>query len=334
MPKISIIMPVYNKQDYIQRSLDSVLNQDFSDFELIAIDDGSTDNSLKVLEEYGRKDSRIRVIHTENHGVSHARNVGLDHISGEWIQFLDADDYIDQKYLRNVQPVLNEDQIDIVFSSFCKVNKAGEVLDTVKTEYVGTQSGDKLLDSFLQHQRKNGYYGFISNKLLHRRLLDKTNARFCENLKLAEDLDFFLQMYPFVKVSYYTEDNSFYYLQTDDSLSKDLDIDYLGQLEIQKRIRQWAIDTGTYAIHKDAVDEQVCRYAAYAVFDAAMKHRDIANVCNILLNDEVVKQCLNREYVTNSVHKKIISAMQKNDIRKLVYYLSARERIKRILGRH
>ena len=140
-------------------------------------------------------------------------------------------------------------------------------------------------------------------------------------------------MYPSVNVSYYTEDNSFYYLQTDESLSKDQDIDYLGQLEIQKRIRQWAIDADAYTINKETVDGQICRYAAYAVFDAAMKHRDISNVCNILLNDEIVKECLNSKYVSNPAHKRIISAMQKKDIRKLEYYLRTREGIKRILGR-
>ncbi|MBR2669795.1 MAG: glycosyltransferase family 2 protein [Solobacterium sp.] len=326
-------MPVYNKQNYIQRSLDSVLNQDFLDYELIVVDDGSTDNSLKILEEYQSKDSRITVIHTENHGVSHARNVGLEHINGEWVQFLDGDDYIDKKYLNNVQSVINDVSIDIIFSSFYKVNEVGEVLDTVKTEYTDIQSGEKLLDSFLQYQWKNGYYGFISNKLMRRRLIERTNARFNENLRLAEDLDFFAQMYPAVNVSYYTDNNSFYYLQTDDSLSKDQDIDYLGQLEIQKRIRQWAIDAGAFVINKDTVDGQVCRYAAYAVFDAAMKNRDIASICNTLLNDEVVNQCLNSKYVSNPVHKRIISAMQKKDIHKLDYYLRTREAIKKILGR-
>lgn len=94
MPKISIIIPVYNVEKYLPKCLDSVLNQTFQDYEMILVDDGSTDRSGEICEEYAARDSRIRVFHQENQGVSAARNHGLEAVRGEWIGFMDADDFI------------------------------------------------------------------------------------------------------------------------------------------------------------------------------------------------------------------------------------------------
>ena len=94
MPKISVIVPVYKAEQYIRRCVDSILAQTFTDFELLLIDDGSPDNSGAICDEYAAKDSRIKVFHKENGGVSSARNLGLDNVTGEYISFIDADDYI------------------------------------------------------------------------------------------------------------------------------------------------------------------------------------------------------------------------------------------------
>lgn len=91
---ISIIIPVYNAGDTLSRCVDSVLAQSFGDFEVLLVDDGSTDSSAKICDEYAAKDSRVRVFHKENGGVSSARNVGLDHALGEWVCFCDADDFL------------------------------------------------------------------------------------------------------------------------------------------------------------------------------------------------------------------------------------------------
>lgn len=100
MPKISVIVPVYNTEQYLHRCIDSILAQTFTDFELLLIDDGSKDSSGKICDEYAAKDSRVRVFHKENGGVSSARNLGLDNAQGDWITFVDSDDYlIDQSGL-------------------------------------------------------------------------------------------------------------------------------------------------------------------------------------------------------------------------------------------
>ena len=93
-PKISVIIPVYNAGKTLHRCVDSILVQTFSDFEVLLIDDGCKDNSGNICDEYAKKDSRVKVVHKDNGGVSSARNVGLNKAKGEWITFIDADDYI------------------------------------------------------------------------------------------------------------------------------------------------------------------------------------------------------------------------------------------------
>ena len=96
---ISIIVPVYNVEKYLRRCLDSILAQTFTDFECICIDDGSSDGSGKILDEYAEKDFRFVVIHKDNGGVSSARNAGLDVARGEWLAFVDSDDWVEKNFL-------------------------------------------------------------------------------------------------------------------------------------------------------------------------------------------------------------------------------------------
>ena len=102
MKKITIIMPVFNKEKYIRETIESVLNQTLNEFEFIIIDDGSTDKSGIISDVYARKDERIRVIHIPNGGVSNARNIGLDMAEGEYITFIDADDRVTWKIYMTV----------------------------------------------------------------------------------------------------------------------------------------------------------------------------------------------------------------------------------------
>ena len=108
-PKISVIVPVYNTEKYLHHCIDSILSQTFTDFELLLIDDGSKDSSGAICDEYAAKDNRVRVFHKENGGVSSARNLGLDNATGEWIAFVDADDYLAPSYLYDFVQNLSND---------------------------------------------------------------------------------------------------------------------------------------------------------------------------------------------------------------------------------
>ena len=107
--KISIIIPVYNVADYLREALDSVINQTYANWEAICVNDGSTDNSLEILKEYAQKDSRFIIIDQENAGVSKARNVALDNATGEYIMFLDSDDYFKRNALEDALKAIKKD---------------------------------------------------------------------------------------------------------------------------------------------------------------------------------------------------------------------------------
>ena len=123
---LSIIVPIYNAQDYIQVSLDSLLKQNYDDYEIICVNDGSTDNTLSILMEYEKKNSRIRLIDKENGGVSSARNIGIQSACGKWIWFVDSDDYIPFNCLGYLVSQISED-IDYIAFDYDRTNKINKV---------------------------------------------------------------------------------------------------------------------------------------------------------------------------------------------------------------
>ena len=115
-PKISVIVPVYKTEAYLHRCVDSILAQTFQDFEVLLIDDGSPDRSGEICDVYAQKDRRVRVFHKENGGVSSARNCGLDNAKGEWICFVDSDDFLDTTYLDDFN--LNDSRVEFYLQGY------------------------------------------------------------------------------------------------------------------------------------------------------------------------------------------------------------------------
>src|SRR5690554_5746847 len=114
--QLSIIIPIYNIEDYLPTCINSILNQEFDDYELLLINDGSTDNSGKICDQYALKDNKIRVYHQKNAGVSAARNLGLEKATGEWICFVDRDDSIEQNSLSKMISKLHTNELDLLIA--------------------------------------------------------------------------------------------------------------------------------------------------------------------------------------------------------------------------
>ena len=119
MCKISIIIPIYNSEKYLTHCLDSILKQTYQDFEVILVNDGSTDNSAKICDNYTITDARFKVIHKQNQGVSIARNTGISYAKGEYISFIDSDDWIENDYLKNMINVADSSSDIIISGAIC-----------------------------------------------------------------------------------------------------------------------------------------------------------------------------------------------------------------------
>ena len=134
--KVSIIMPVYNKAKYLENMVNCILSQTYTNFELIIINDGSTDGSDKICDKLS-KDSRIKVIHIENAGVSNARNIGLEIVRGEYIQFLDADDYIEKNMLEDLVKIADKNKPDLIISGIKKVDQNNKLIENILPNFDG-----------------------------------------------------------------------------------------------------------------------------------------------------------------------------------------------------
>lgn len=188
----SVIVPVYNVEPFLERCLNSILKQAYRKFELIMVDDGSTDNSGKICDEYCKKDTRCRVIHQKNKGLAGARNTGLKNAKGSYIIFVDSDDYIEKELLLKVSDKLNEGY-DIC--SFCarRVDEQQKLLyemrfDSMIKEISFNEENrdDVICQDILQY--KAGWE--VCMQAYRKSLLDKYNIMFDESIKYAEDIPF------------------------------------------------------------------------------------------------------------------------------------------------
>ncbi len=190
MSTISIIVPVYNVEKYLSKCIDSILAQTYTDFELLLIDDGSPDRSGAICDEYATRDPRIRVFHKPNGGVSSARNMGLDNARGEWITFIDADDYIIASFLSDFQ--FEKCESDIILQGYCN-GYNGVIKD--KIFFDASETGNSISEVFCNGERKKLLNSPVS-KLLKQKIIRDNKLRFDSNTSYGEDhlfvLDYFL----------------------------------------------------------------------------------------------------------------------------------------------
>lgn len=184
IPLISIIIPVYNVEQYLPQCLDSILSQSYKDFEVILINDGSTDNCGEICDQYAKRDKRIKVIQQKNSGVSSARNKGLQEGKGHFFTFIDADDYINPHYITNL--ISNKDE-DLVIGGLFFLNTGFK--NRIKSEiYKNEQIAD-----FIRKHISGLYFTSPCAKLYKRSIIKRCLIRFDEKMRIAEDLDFNLQ---------------------------------------------------------------------------------------------------------------------------------------------
>lgn len=184
MPKISVIVPVYNVEKFLSRCLDSILSQSFEDIEVICIDDGSPDGSIDILRRYEQADPRIVVLRQSNKGLSGARNAGLEAARGEWIGFVDSDDLVDSDFYEKLYGAAMATGADIACGQL--ISHRGRRVKN-RIIYDERRVADDLQDRFRTGQCPPSFY--VVNKIYRRRMLERGGLRFREGVVL-EDVEF------------------------------------------------------------------------------------------------------------------------------------------------
>lgn len=213
---ISVIVPVYNVEQYLDQCIESLVMQDYKDIEIILIDDGSTDGSSILCEEWSFKDERIKVIHTENHGLSAARNVGIRNANGTFIYFIDSDDWVEYNILSTL--LHNICTYDADLSSCGMIKDYGDkFLKLNKNQECVSVSQRQMFHEILCNEY---VYGYVWNKLFKAELVK--GIFFDENLLSQEDMDFTMLYLKKCKTCVYTEDEYYHYRQRVGSMTMEI----------------------------------------------------------------------------------------------------------------
>ena len=185
--KVSIVVPIYNSEKYLKKCIDSIINQTYANIEIILINDGSTDNSAYICEYYSKKDSRVQVIHTNNMEVSNARNTGIKHANGQFIQFVDSDDYIDANMTETLLKKMNSQDVDITICGLKRRYKNKLLL--LKFHKSGSFTTEQFVIENLA-VISDLIIGSPCNKLYKTNIIKKNNIIFDTSIDYAEDLIF------------------------------------------------------------------------------------------------------------------------------------------------
>lgn len=210
MSKISIIVPVYNTEKYLDCCIQSILAQTYTDFELLLIDDGSTDSSGAICDKYAEQDARVRVFHKENGGASAARNLGLDNAQGEWVTFCDSDDWLDSDLYEKMRKSADEERSEMVVAGI-KIDEEGKNIPPMQCPQ------DYVHKASISNLRMIEGFGLSSacNKLIKRDLLEKHKVRFDDRLQMWDDLWVILRLRFFAPKISVIRDSFYHYKMTE-----------------------------------------------------------------------------------------------------------------------
>ena len=217
---LSIIVPVYNAQEWICETLDSLCTQNYQNIEILCIDDGSRDNSAKIVKEYQNKDNRVRLIQQENAGVSAARNHGIDQARGEYIAFLDADDYVDPTVYEKMIALLEKEKSDISFCGFVRFWPNGKKQYAIETNLKKLAQNPHDIKYFLYSSQSEvkgdtlytpDIHGSSCRSVFKTSIIKENHVAFHSDLKFAEDQIFVLEYLQYCTTGSYLSENLIWY---------------------------------------------------------------------------------------------------------------------------
>lgn len=274
---ISIVIPVYNVERYLQECLDSCLMQTYKKIEIVIINDGSTDRSGEIAEKYAASDDRLKYIRQENRGVSFARNVGIDKSLGEYVIFVDSDDFIPENYVEKLFNELLRTDADMVFCEAYRWygdEKKEEFL--INTEHLPIENGTDYLEANLTT--------YMWGKIYKRNLVTNTILQKCN---LCEDMFFNLQVLPKCRKVSYIREFLYYYRFNDSSITSETD-----RKKVNAALRCHGLELETHLCDfgltrkvKDLLRQRNFTFIVDALFLEAHGNRDVNKLIDLMLKD-------------------------------------------------
>ena len=237
---ISIVVPIYNVENYLRQCLDSIVSQTYQNFECLLINDGSPDNSEDICREYVDKDSRFKYFDKENGGVSSARNLGIERSGGAYITFIDSDDWVDSDYLEVLYNALIDENADIAISTYKQFNMDDNCyyVHSYQRGYDRKVfTSEELIGSLSSLNQYDNTYIFVSCKLVSKRLLKYIHFNHCTSY--GEDMEYWYKLYLTAKTIVYENKDTYTYRTGNDS-SKHFKIEKI-RSDIQQRLNFIAV---------------------------------------------------------------------------------------------
>lgn len=332
---VSIIVPIYNAEKYIAKCIESIINQTFSNYELILINDGSTDNSIQIIKNYEKKYDNIKVFNNKNRGVSYTRNFGLKNATGKYIMFVDADDFLENNCLENL--LCNIEDGDIIISNYYRYY--GKNKKILKNGNIGNKvlGLDEFKEYFFYYYRKN-----ITNspcaRLYRKCIIDKYNLEFDEDYSLGEDLIFNLNYLKYVHKIVFVNDYLYYYRLTPNSLSNKFIINYLNiKMKLIKYIEDFLYSNNERNEYIDnAINAEKCNVIIGTIQNLFLPNSKLNNneirvrISEIIENNDymdIIKKCQFK-----SISQKIIKRLVVlKNVRLIIFLCRIKEMIKKVL---
>lgn len=250
--KVSIIVPVYNTEQYLCQCIDSLLNQTLQEIEILVVDDGSTDNSWELLKEISSRTDKIKLFRKENGGQGSARNLALDQATGEYVLFVDSDDWVSLEMCDILLQSLNYDEVDVLCFNYHLVYSE-KIIRKNRISENGVWIGDKGLKAFFTGE----ITGHVCNKLYKRSLIELNKMRFRTDKKLYEDLLFTIQVLSYAKIVQYISYAPYFYRIRSNSSTQLVDIRMLDQLVMLDKAIAFMKNIGNYYRFQHHVDKMI-----------------------------------------------------------------------------
>ena len=224
MPKVSIIIPIYNVEKYLDRCVQSVINQTLQDIEIILVDDESPDGCPQMCDEYARKDNRVKVVHKKNAGLGFARNSGLEVATGEYVTFLDSDDFVDKDTYRQIYENILKNELEICYFTYCRYLNDGTIIHEShlgdEKLYIGKEQTERFMLDMVGkvYNNPDSEYHIMSVcfGVYKTDIIKRNNVKFVSEREIAsEDLIFHIDLLPYItRIGYLPKEFYYYYVNT------------------------------------------------------------------------------------------------------------------------